>query len=152
MPKLSLEERFDDKWICSTGGCFEWTGQRNHQGRARMKVDGLMTSASRVAWFLGTGAWPSLYVLHRCDNPGCVRFTHLFLGTQTDNMRDCVKKNRLNDRRGTKNPRSKLSSYECLLISELLESGLTLSRIAAQFNISIKPVHEIKRGRHWSCG
>ena len=31
---------------------------------------------------------PGVQVLHRCDNPPCFRFDHLFLGTQADNIAD----------------------------------------------------------------
>jgi hypothetical protein len=47
-------------------------------------------------WELTYGSVPAnLNICHRCDNKACVRLDHLFLGTQLDNVRDAVSKNRL---------------------------------------------------------
>jgi len=35
-----------------------------------------------------------LQICHHCDNRKCVNPSHLFIGTQFDNMRDCIKKKR----------------------------------------------------------
>lgn len=51
--------------------------------------------AHRVSWTIQNGSIPDgLQVLHRCDNPFCVKPDHLFLGTQLDNMKDCRSKGR----------------------------------------------------------
>jgi hypothetical protein len=51
--------------------------------------------ASRQAWRHLHGAVPAgMQVLHTCDNVCCVRAEHLLLGTQSDNVADCVAKGR----------------------------------------------------------
>src|SRR5450759_3657672 len=52
------------------------------------------TMAYHVAWFLETGTWPKPRCLHKCDQPGCVRFSHLFEGTDRDNVADMIAKGR----------------------------------------------------------
>lgn len=78
--------------------CWEWTrGRRTGgYGTVRGELAALSTVASRVAWVLSRRRLipPKLQVLHRCDNPPCCRPSHLFLGTQSDNVRDCLAKGR----------------------------------------------------------
>lgn len=73
-----------------------WTGPR---GACRRIM------AHRFAWEIQVGPIPEgLWVLHRCDNPSCVRTDHLFLGTHADNMRDMWQKGRRTTRRGADEP------------------------------------------------
>lgn len=54
--------------------------------------------AHRVAWLLTHGPIPAdLYLLHRCDVAACVNPSHLFLGTQPDNLTDAREKGRLDE-------------------------------------------------------
>lgn len=88
-------KRFWDKVLVGEG-CWEWQGARNQAGRGLIRFEGRTSSAPRVAWQLTFGGLPNdLYVLHHCDNPGCVRPDHLWLGTQTDNMADAKAKGRV---------------------------------------------------------
>lgn len=73
------------------GRCWVWIGQKHPHGYGRFQLAGRRQMAHRVAW----GDVPDgMNVLHHCDNPPCVRRSHLFLGTQADNMQDSAAKGR----------------------------------------------------------
>lgn len=85
---------FWDRLDTSTD-CWTWKGYRKSGGYGYMKFAGKPTHAHRVAWILTFGEIPeSLIVCHRCDNPPCCNPAHLFLGTDYDNVSDCISKGR----------------------------------------------------------
>jgi hypothetical protein len=59
-------------------------------------------AAHRFAYQTWVQSIPAgMFVLHRCDNPSCIRPEHLFLGTALDNAEDRDRK-----KRGKFNPRA----------------------------------------------
>lgn len=69
--------------------CLTWSGARSKGGYGQKRVEGRVLYVHRLAWEEAYGPIPDgLFVLHRCDNPPCYEPTHLFLGTNADNMAD----------------------------------------------------------------
>ncbi len=93
---LSVEERF---WshvdIRGPDDCWPWMGSKS-KGYGRFAVTrGKQVGAHCFAYELVKGPIPpGLDVLHSCDFPPCCNPVHLWSGTHTDNMQDCVAKGR----------------------------------------------------------
>jgi DNA-directed RNA polymerase subunit RPC12/RpoP len=85
LERLSLPE--------PTSGCSLWLGTPN-QGYGALLVDGRPRGAHRFALELHLGRRLARheYACHHCDNPRCIRVSHLFVGSSADNMRDAVRK------------------------------------------------------------
>lgn len=97
LPVAPIADRFWSK-VDTDGDCWEWQAAKNPKGYGFFGLgrrgDG-HALAHRVAYELTTGSIPDgLCVLHKCDNPGCVRPDHLWLGTRADNNRDMIGKGR----------------------------------------------------------
>lgn len=91
-----LDERFHEKYQrVPFSGCWIWIGSLDTHGYGMIAVGRSPKPAHRLSWVMHYGEIPSKqHVLHSCDIPCCVNPAHLFLGTHTDNMRDCAKKRR----------------------------------------------------------
>jgi hypothetical protein len=74
--------------------CHIWTGA-NAGGYGILQINKVRWYIHRYTWVQSYGPIPSgLFVLHHCDTPACYEITHLFLGTQKDNIRDAMSKGR----------------------------------------------------------
>jgi len=75
-------------------GCWEWQAAKS-MGYGVIRVNGGNLLAHRVsAKLCGKLQNDSLCVCHKCDNPSCVRPSHLFAGRNIDNVRDMWRKGR----------------------------------------------------------
>ena len=76
-------------------GCWIWGRYTYDNGYGAVSENYRTVLAHRKSWILWHGAIPpGMRVLHRCDIPSCVNPLHLFLGTQRDNIQDCMAKGR----------------------------------------------------------
>ena len=77
------------------GACWEWTGVLSNGEYGYFRLYGSMVFTHKHAWETENGKIPhKIKVCHKCDNPKCVRLSHLFLGTQQDNVHDMIRKGR----------------------------------------------------------
>jgi len=151
--------------VRKTDRCWEWTGLRfaDSMRYGRFSFNGGSLRVHRLSWILAHGPIPDgLFVLHRCDNPICVWPDHLFLGTQAENIRDCVSKGRnaIGDRngsrlnrgrhRGTLNPSAKLTEPDVTAIRRLVGHGqITRADIGRLYAVTGQTVTSIARRRLW---
>jgi hypothetical protein len=83
-----LEDRYTTE---PNTGCWLWLGAEHPQGYGRWKDE----YAHREVYRMLVGPIPpGADLCHKCDTPLCVNPSHMFLGTTSDNLRDCVKKAR----------------------------------------------------------
>ena len=124
-------------------GCWEYGGYRNRQGYG---TNGGRTAHSVVSerWY-GPPPFPGAAALHSCDNPSCVNPEHLRWGSQLENMRDMVSRDR--QARGTTNGRSKLTEAQVL---DIYSDSRTQSVIAAEYGMPRSTVGAIKCGKSWA--
>lgn len=128
-------------------GCWAWSGHLTAEdGYGRFKVaGGRRMSANRVAYALaygeiGEGEW----VLHRCDNPRCVRPDHLFLGDAAANKADNVAKGR--HAKGERVGSSLLTEAQALAV---LGSPLCARDAGRSVGIGKSAAQKIRQGVNW---
>lgn len=156
-PQPSAVERF---WASVTPAgkhsCWIWHGTLHKDtGYGRLCVDNKDMGAHRFSYELHYGPilLTDLFVCHTCDNPACVNPSHLFLGTQKDNLRDMISKGRYYSGPriwGEKHPRHRFTENDVLEIRRLLTlQTLSRSRIAAMYQVSHAAIYSIWKRRTW---
>lgn len=148
--KPVIDRFIENITVPEPGGCWLWTKGKG-RGYGRFKINGKLTLATRWSfeYFNQTKIQNSkLFVCHTCDVRECVNPDHLFLGTNTDNMRDASKKGILS------HFNRHWQSEEFLLnIKDILDlrlSGESYEKIGNRYNISWQIVKQICSGTHWT--
>lgn len=164
--------RFWDK-VNKTDSCWLWVGTRTAAGYGQITMGrGRTVYAHRVSYEMHHGPIPdNYYVCHTCDNPSCVNPSHLWVGTNSDNIRDAVRKGRHSSKthpdrqargdrsgsrlhperlaRGANHGLAVLCDSDVLHIHAALSVGATTRSLAVRFNVSEVTIHDIKVGRTW---
>lgn len=124
--------------------CWEWAGCRNHRGYGRFTVGGECTGAHR---FVCSGVLPGQVAMHLCDNPPCVRPSHIRAGSYRDNLVDANTKGRRRYRMGDDHHIAKLTEEAVRFI--LMHPEITQSALAHRFGVSEAAVQKARARRTW---
>lgn len=136
---------FWDMVIKQDSGCWEWTGRIKPRGYGAISIDGKEYLAHRAAWIITNGFIPKgFYVCHHCDNRKCINPDHLFIGTQRDNVQDCISKGRfdytLNNLRTITRSRRKLTQQQADTIrqeyQDIKDSKSATRMLADKYGVS----------------
>lgn len=124
-------------------GCWNWTGALT-KGYGVIGNPGTSTGsiyAHRYSWMIHKGTIPlGMFVCHRCDNPRCVRPSHLFLGTAGDNNRDAARKGR----------KGKLSPKQIPIIRSARKRGESTLSLSARFGVCRAQIYRIINQEQWT--
>lgn len=135
--------------------CWEWTGALRGPGLYGVFTVGRKNiSAHRFAYELQNGRIPDgLNILHSCDNKKCVRPSHLAAGTQSKNIKDCVRRGRHIAPLGERNGMAVLTKEQVNKIRSMYDGKRgSITRLAIKNGISVSAVHAIVRGNRWKEG
>lgn len=154
-PMETWADRFWEK-VDKSGECWVWMGTCDScpSNYGRFRLGKKKERAHRVSWMLSFGSIPEgMWVLHHCDNPPCVRPEHLFLGTNSINQKDAVRKGRQHGPRRGQAARGEMSGS-----ARLTEDDIRLIRISPEsqrelgrrFGVSGVAIHKIRTRKTWS--
>lgn len=140
----SIEEAFW-KHVQKSEGCWNWTWLLDKDGYGLFPYMKKMHRAHVVALRLDGRPVPAgKYGCHHCDNPKCVRPSHLYAGTPRQNVGDKIRRGR--QPMGSAIPAAKLSEADVIRIRQM--TG-THGEIASGFGVARATVSLIKERKTW---
>ena len=144
-------ERFWSKVRCPSVGCWVWVAGTDRDGYGRIWINGNTLMAHRYSWEIHFGPIPEgLNVLHHCDNPPCIRPSHIFTGTAADNNRDCRNKGRhgCGINHGSAQGTSKLTEIKVRVI-RAYENVISKKGLAEIFKVDATTISHIHSHHSW---
>src|ERR1700679_4375458 len=130
------------------GDCLVWQGHKNKEGYGIFWYKGKGVKAHRMAFAIENGYFSKNCILHKCDNPPCVSTSHLFEGTQQDNVADRQLKGRTH--RGENTGGVKLNERKVLKMRELaFTKCFSVKQLALMFNEPYRRTRDAIERRSW---
>lgn len=131
------------------GNCWEWTAARDEHGYGKFSIGGVPVRAHRFALFGVSAQAAKLCACHLCDNPSCVRPSHLFAGTNQENVADKIRKGRQARLKGEDSHRALLTEEQVREIRSL--NGVVSGReLARRFGVTPAAICNIQKRRVWT--
>ena len=134
-------------------GCIECISHsRDDCGYTRVFINGKHQRLFRYIYEQKYGKIPKgMVIRHKCDNSYCCNINHLEIGTQLDNVRDMINRNRnyKGDHKtiqGEKNVNHKLTEQQ---VEEIYLSNLSICKLAEIYNVSRANISFIKNKKQW---
>ena len=153
-PGNKMEDFLDNTRINVSTGCWEWQGYKDRDGYGQMGFENKNRLVHRLAYMLYNQCTEEdikgKVIMHLCDNPSCVNPEHLQIGTQKDNIQDCIQKGRRANRKGEQNPNAKLTEYQAQKIRELYQLGISQEELAKMFNVARRTIYNVRKNISWS--
>jgi len=130
--------------VAELGECWEWTGAISKKGYANFRINGQTVGAHTFSFRIHCGEYPpEMQINHLCNFRSCVRPTHLYAGTQDQNLAD--REIFGTTPRGLKHRNTKLSGEQ---IKEIFNDHRTPTKLAPINGVSISLVSLIQTGKH----
>lgn len=131
-------------------GCWLWVGALNTKGYGQLWHNGKLRFAHRLSYqnYVGPIA-EGMDMCHRCDVPVCVNPEHLWPGSTSENIIDCVVKGRANRALGEQNGKSRLTNDGVRYIREMAAQGVEYTVIAKTLSIAPSTVGQVANGKSW---
>jgi HNH endonuclease len=140
-----IEQMLWGRSVRTPTGCLEYIGARRVPGRRIINHNGRNWQVYRLAYELTVGPIPpGMNINHHCDNPICIEISHLYVGTQAENIQDSIRRGR--KARGSQASWAKLNEAQVL---EIYAARAPIFELAAKYGVNKTTVANIKDGRNW---
>jgi hypothetical protein len=145
------EEYIRAKITVNKDGCWLWNGHISKKtGYCISKYRSIQKKAHAFSYetFKGNIS-EGLCICHKCDVRHCVNPDHLWTGTHSDNIQDCIIKHRNNPPKGQRSGSAKLKIEDIIEIRKLYESGILQKDLAKKFKVSRATICCICKNKTW---
>ncbi len=133
--------------------CWPWNGGIDKDGYGKFqycptgKNPQVHVRAHRFSYELTFGYPGKFVVIHSCDNPICCNPSHLRIGSQSENRKDCVSKGR--QAKGNNHGKIKLSDEDILAIRSQWIRRVNTRALAQKYGVHTGVISSIGSGKYF---